>query len=158
MDFHDHTDTFFALTGAQKVTLSVCVTVRDICEFFTQSSCNLSSLSVVSQWSLSGLSAVSWRSLSSLSAVSQQILCGTSAVSQQFLSGFSADLGFGLDFGLGLVNKQQDCGAGDIDFPSPGGAEGNGEDPAQILHQDYDDFLTKPIRGNRFLIFVKFFV
>ena len=111
MDFHDHTDTFFALTGAQKVTLSVCVTVRDICEFFTQSSCNLSSLSVVSQWSLSGLSAVSWRSLSSLSAVSQQILCGTSAVSQQFLSGFSAvsqriwDLDWTLASGLSINSK-----------------------------------------------------
>ena len=50
--------------------------------------------------------------------------------------------GFGLDFGLGLVNKQQDCGAGDFDFPSPGVAGGNGEDPTQILHQDFDDFLT----------------
>ena len=107
-----------------------------------QSQQSLSGFSVVSQWSLSGFLAVSQQSLSGFSTNPLRYLSGLSAVSQRFLSGFSADLGFGLDFGLGLVNKQQDCGAGDFDFPSPGVAGGNGEDPTQILHQDFDDFLT----------------
>ena len=46
------------------VYLSVCLSVYDNVDFFTQSSSNL-------QQSLSGLSAVSQRSLSSLSVVSQ---------------------------------------------------------------------------------------
>ena len=44
-------------------SVCVCVSVCDIVEFFTQSSCNL-------QWYLSGISVVSQRSLISLSALS----------------------------------------------------------------------------------------
>ena len=55
-----------APTGAQEVALSVCVSVCDICEFFTQFSLNLP-LSAVPQQSFSCLSALTQIYISSIS-------------------------------------------------------------------------------------------
>ena len=79
------------------LSVCVCVCVRDICEFFTQSSWFLlrsssrlhSCLSAVSQQCLSSVSAVSQQSLSSLSAVCQQSVSSLLAVCQQSVSSLS---------------------------------------------------------------------
>ena len=132
------TQTHFLLWQELRKSLCLCVWLSVI---FVNSSLNLHAISAVSQWFLSGLSVVSQWSLSGFLAVSQQSLSGFSTNPLRYLSGLSAVSQRFLS-GFGLVNKQQDCGAGDFDFPSPGVAGGNGEDPTQILHQDFDDFLT----------------